>query len=78
MVGNCHAGIGQGLGAALSERLIAAAEFLIVLRLMVKYLFHLLSGHHFLHKAVDASQVLLLLDKILPAPFSIITDETEP
>ena len=69
--GNRHAGVRSGPWWPLPERLVAAAEFLVVLRLMVKYLFHLLSGHHLLHKAVDASQVLLLLDKYLPAPFPL-------
>ena len=44
---------------------------------MVENLFHLRPGYHFLHEAVDASQIFLLLDEIFPAPLSIILDKQE-
>ena len=50
--GDGHAGVGQGLGGSLAVRLVAAAEFLEVLGLVVEYLLHLLTGHHLLHKTV--------------------------
>lgn len=34
---------------------------------MIKYLFHLLSRYHFLHKAVDGSHIFLLLPEISAA-----------
>ena len=42
---------------------------------MVKDLFHLLSCHHFLYKAVNASKTLLLPDKIFPVAAAVVSDE---
>ena len=44
---------------------------------MVKDLFHLLSCHHFLYKAVNASKTLLLPDKIFPVAAAVVSDEQE-
>ena len=73
--GNGHAGVGQGLGGSLAVRLVAAAEFLEVLGLVVEYLLHLLTGHHLLHKAVDTAQVFLLPGEIFPAAPPVKADK---
>ena len=73
--GDRHAGVGEGFGGGCAEGFVAAAEFLIILGFVVKYLFHLLPGNHFLHKSVDAAKVFLLPDKIFLAPPAVKADE---
>ena len=70
-----HAGIGERLGGRLAQRLISAAEFLKILVLVIENLFHLLPADHFLHKAVDAAQMLLLILIILFAAPSVYADK---
>ena len=44
---------------------------------MVKYLFNLLTCHHFLNKAVDIAKLLLLSVVIFLAAFTIVFDKNE-
>lgn len=72
-----HARIGQRLCRCLPQRFISPAELFEILILVVKNLFHLLASHHFFHKAVDASQMLLLGQIVFFTPLSVKLDEKE-
>ena len=73
--GHHHARIAGGGGARFAQGFVQQAEPLKILRLMVEHLFHLLTGHHLLHKAVQFAKVLLLLGEIVFAALAAVENK---
>ena len=65
--GHHDIGVGVGLGGVEAEFIIEGVKVLLVLLLVAEYLDDLLPADHFLDKAIDPAEGLLLLDEIFGA-----------
>ena len=65
--GHHDIGVGVGLGGVEAEFIIEGVKVLLVLLLVAEYLDDLLPADHFLDKAIDPTEGLLLLDEIFGA-----------